>query len=68
VKVNPIATWSDAQVQDYIATHEVAVNPLTQQGYLSIGCMPCTSPVADGEHPRAGRWRDQDKTECGLHI
>jgi len=68
VKVNPIATWSDAQVQDYIATHDVAVNPLTQQGYLSIGCMPCTSPVADGEHPRAGRWRDQDKTECGLHI
>jgi phosphoadenosine phosphosulfate reductase len=68
VKVNPIATWSDLDVQGYIADHDVPVNPLTQQGYPSIGCMPCTSKVADGEDPRAGRWRGQDKTECGLHL
>lgn len=68
VKVNPLATWSDLDVQGYIADHDVAVNPLTRQGYPSIGCMPCTSQVADGEDARAGRWRGQDKTECGLHA
>ena len=68
VKVNPIATWSDLDVQGYIADHDVPVNPLTLQGYPSIGCMPCTSPVADGEDARAGRWRGQNKTECGLHV
>ncbi|CAN5555940.1 phosphoadenylyl-sulfate reductase [soil metagenome] len=67
VKINPIATWTDAQVQGYIAENDVPVNPLTRQGYPSIGCMPCTSPVGDGEDVRAGRWRGQDKTECGLH-
>ncbi|MCB0971060.1 MAG: phosphoadenylyl-sulfate reductase [Acidimicrobiales bacterium] len=68
VKVNPIATWTDADVDAYIADHDIIVNPLTRQGYPSIGCMPCTSPVADGEDPRAGRWRGRDKTECGLHL
>jgi len=68
VKVNPIAAWSDLDVQGYIADHDVPVNPLTQQGYPSIGCMPCTSKVAEGEDARAGRWRGQDKTECGLHL
>jgi phosphoadenosine phosphosulfate reductase len=68
VKVNPIAAWSDLDVQGYIADHDVPVNPLTQQGYPSIGCMPCTSKVEDGEDARAGRWRGQDKTECGLHL
>ncbi len=68
VKVNPIATWTDADVRGYIVENDVPVNPLTQQGYPSIGCMPCTSPVGDGEDVRAGRWRDQDKTECGLHA
>ena len=48
--------------------HGVIVNPLTLQGYPSIGCMPCTTPVADGEDARAGRWRGKDKTECGLHL
>ncbi len=67
VKVNPIATWTDADVAGYVADHEVPVNPLTEQGYPSIGCMPCTSPVADDEDPRAGRWRGSDKTECGIH-
>jgi phosphoadenosine phosphosulfate reductase len=68
VKINPIATWTDDDVTAYIAEHDVIVNPLTLQGYPSIGCMPCTTPVADGEDPRAGRWRGSDKTECGLHL
>ena len=67
VKLNPIATWTDDDVVGYIADHDVPVNPLTHQGYPSIGCMPCTQPVGDGEHPRAGRWAGLDKTECGLH-
>jgi phosphoadenosine phosphosulfate reductase len=68
VKVNPIATWTDEDVAWYIADHDVPVNPLTKQGYPSIGCMPCTKPVADGEDPRSGRWVGRDKTECGLHV
>lgn len=68
VKVNPLATWTDGDVAAYIADHDIIVNPLTLQGYPSIGCMPCTSPVAEGEDPRAGRWRGQDKSECGLHL
>jgi len=68
VKVNPIATWTDQDVADYIAEHDVPVNPLLDQGYPSIGCWPCTKPVADGEDPRSGRWAGQNKTECGLHL
>ena len=68
VKVNPIANWSDADVAGYIRDHDVPVNPLVEQGYLSIGCMPCTQPVNGDEHPRAGRWNGLDKTECGLHL
>ena len=68
VKINPIATWTDLDVQGYIADHDVPVNPLVHQGYLSIGCQPCTHPVADGEHPRSGRWTGSDKTECGIHV
>ena len=68
VKINPIATWTDDDVEAYIAEHDIIVNPLTRQGYPSIGCMPCTTPVAPGEDPRAGRWRNSGKTECGLHL
>ncbi|MCU1460158.1 MAG: Phosphoadenosine phosphosulfate reductase [Acidimicrobiales bacterium] len=67
VKVNPIATWSDLDVAGYIKDHDVPVNPLVDQGYPSIGCMPCTKPVAPGEDPRSGRWSGLEKTECGLH-
>jgi phosphoadenosine phosphosulfate reductase len=67
VKVNPIARWTDLDVDAYIRDHDVPVNPLLAQGYPSIGCMPCTKPVADGEDPRSGRWSGKDKTECGLH-
>ena len=68
VKVNPIATWSDEQVADYIAQERVPFNPLLDRGYPSIGCMPCTRPVEPGTDPRSGRWADTDKTECGLHT
>jgi phosphoadenosine phosphosulfate reductase len=67
VKVNPLATWSDGDVAGYIADHDVPVNTLLHQGYLSIGCQPCTRPVADGDDPRSGRWSGREKTECGLH-
>jgi phosphoadenosine phosphosulfate reductase len=67
VKVNPLAGWSHADAQSYIREHGVPYNPLLDQGYPSIGCMPCTSKVAAGDDPRSGRWAGRDKTECGLH-
>lgn len=68
LKVNPIAAWSMADVAAYMAAHHLPAHPLVAQGYPSIGCAPCTSQVAPGEDPRAGRWRGQDKTECGIHV
>jgi phosphoadenosine phosphosulfate reductase len=67
VKVAPIAAWSDADVEDYIAEHRILVNPLRTDGYPSIGCAPCTRAVAAGQDPRAGRWSGSAKTECGIH-
>ncbi len=68
VKLNPLASWTSADLDDYIAEHKVLLNPLRQLGYTSIGCEPCTRAVAPGEDPRAGRWAGTDKTECGLHT
>jgi phosphoadenosine phosphosulfate reductase len=68
VKVNPIATWTQADVDAYVEEHGVLVNPLVYDGYPSIGCAPCTRRVAPGEDPRAGRWAGSNKTECGLHV
>jgi phosphoadenosine phosphosulfate reductase len=68
VKVNPLATWSDAQVDAYIAEHDVPVNPLLFDGYPSIGCWPCTRRVEAGEDARSGRWAGSSKTECGLNT
>ncbi|MGH9182598.1 MAG: phosphoadenylyl-sulfate reductase [Acidimicrobiales bacterium] len=68
VKVNPIAAWTDDDVADYARRHRLPVHPLAGQGYVSIGCWPCTRAVADGEDPRAGRWAGTDRTECGLHL
>jgi phosphoadenosine phosphosulfate reductase len=68
VKVNPIANWTDQDIDGYIADHDVPVNPLRNQGYPSIGCRPCTLPVASGDDPLSGRWAGQNKTECGLHL
>ncbi len=67
VKVNPLATWTDDDVDGYLRDHELPVHPLVPQGYLSIGCAPTTRPVRPGEDARAGRWAGTDKTECGLH-
>jgi phosphoadenosine phosphosulfate reductase len=68
VKVNPIATWTDDDVALYIELHDVPVNPLVARGYPSVGCWPCTQPVAEGDDKRAGRWAGSTKTECGLHL
>ena len=68
VKLNPIAGWTQDDVDRYVQEHGVFLNPLRQSGYASIGCAPCTRPVAEGEDPRAGRWSGSDKVECGLHT
>jgi phosphoadenosine phosphosulfate reductase len=68
VKVNPIAAWSDEDMDAYIAEHNVLVNPLVDAGYTSIGCAPCTRKPLPGEDKRAGRWAGRVKTECGLHA
>ncbi|WP_007025123.1 phosphoadenylyl-sulfate reductase [Saccharomonospora iraqiensis] len=68
VKVNPLAAWTDEEFDDYIARHGILRNPLVAEGYLSIGCAPCTAKVAPGADPRSGRWAGSAKTECGLHA
>ena len=68
VKINPIAAWSDDDMQNYIDANDVLVNPLVFEGYPSIGCAPCTAKPAEGADPRSGRWAGQTKTECGLHA
>jgi phosphoadenosine phosphosulfate reductase len=67
VKVNPIAAWSDDEFRTYIAQHGILENPLVSEGYLSIGCAPCTAKPLPGTDPRSGRWAGLAKTECGLH-
>ncbi|MGH3904802.1 MAG: phosphoadenylyl-sulfate reductase [Pseudonocardiaceae bacterium] len=67
VKLAPLAAWSDAEIDDYIAEHDILTNPLLTAGYPSIGCAPCTRAVAAGDDPRAGRWSGSAKTECGIH-
>jgi phosphoadenosine phosphosulfate reductase len=68
VKVNPLAAWTQDDVDRYIADHDVLVNPLLYDGYPSIGCAPCTRRVAPGEDPRSGRWSGTGKVECGLTL
>jgi phosphoadenosine phosphosulfate reductase len=67
VKLNPLAAWTDAEVDAYTAAHDIIVNPLRDRGYPSVGCRPCTSPVVDGADPRSGRWAGSERTECGIH-
>ncbi len=67
VKINPIAAWTQRDVDNYIDYHNVLVNPLLQLGYTSVGCAPCTRRVEPGEDARAGRWSGRSKTECGIH-
>jgi phosphoadenosine phosphosulfate reductase len=67
-KVHPLADWDEKRVWAYIAVNEIPYNPLHDVGYRSIGCIPCTRPIAPDEEERAGRWADSDKLECGIHA
>jgi len=67
LKINPLGDWVKDDLEAYFDKHDLPRHPLEAQGYLSVGCAPCTSKVAPGEDPRAGRWRGWDKTECGIH-
>ncbi|BBX08741.1 phosphoadenylyl-sulfate reductase [Mycolicibacterium aichiense] len=68
VKINPLAAWSDEDMDAYIQANGVLVNPLVDEGYPSIGCAPCTAKPVEGADPRSGRWQGLAKTECGLHV
>lgn len=68
VKFNPLANWGKAELDDYAKRHDLPAHPLVAQGFPSIGCWPCTHPVEAGEDVRAGRWKGQDKSECGIHL
>jgi phosphoadenosine phosphosulfate reductase len=68
LKLNPLGDWDKAALEAYFEAHDLPRHPLEAQGYLSIGCEPCTSKVQPGEDPRAGRWRGWDKVECGIHT
>jgi phosphoadenosine phosphosulfate reductase len=68
LKINPLADWDKARLDAYFTEHKLPRHPLESQGYLSIGCAPCTTKVQPGEDPRAGRWRGWDKDECGIHT
>lgn len=68
LKVNPLAHWQQGDARTYIEENRLPRHPLVAQGYPSIGCMPCTSPVRPGEDERAGRWKGREKTECGIHF
>ena len=68
VKVNPLAAWSKDDVTRYRLRHDLPEHPLVADGFRSIGCMPCTERIAEGEDERSGRWRGANKTECGIHL
>ena len=67
IKVNPLIHWTQDDVAHYVEKHQLPPHPLVAQGYSSIGCWPCTHPVAGDDDVRAGRWRGAAKTECGIH-
>lgn len=67
-RINPLASWAQTDLEAYMLEHNLPAHPLVRDGYLSIGCMACTSKVNVGEDARAGRWRGQDKSECGIHT
>lgn len=68
VKINPLAAWTDEDMQAYIDANGILVNPLVYEGYPSIGCAPCTAKPVEGADPRSGRWAGTGKVECGLHA
>lgn len=67
LKINPLIDWDAARIAAYFEEHDLPRHPLIERGFASIGCSPCTRPVAEGEDPRAGRWAGWDKVECGIH-
>jgi len=68
VKFNPLAALGPAEIEGWMAAHALPRHPLARFGFASIGCMPCTSRVKEGEDARSGRWRGVAKTECGIHM
>ncbi len=68
IRVNPLANWSGDAIEAHFLAYELPRHPLTQGGYRSVGCWPCTQPSAEEENARAGRWRGLEKTECGIHM
>lgn len=68
LRINPLAGWTTADLAAHMRARGLRENPLVAYGYLSIGCFPCTSPVAPGEDARSGRWAGKAKTECGIHL
>jgi phosphoadenosine phosphosulfate reductase len=68
IKLNPLADWTAERLEAYRQAHDLPAHPLVSKGYASVGCAPCTRPVAAGEDPRAGRWSGLAKTECGIHM
>ncbi|MAM37548.1 MAG: phosphoadenylyl-sulfate reductase [Erythrobacter sp.] len=67
LKINPLIDWDADRIAAYFKEHDLPRHPLVERGFPSIGCSPCTRPVAEGEDPRAGRWAGWDKVECGIH-
>ena len=68
IKLNPLAFWAPTDLKAYFDRYNLPRHPLVEKGYPSIGCQPCTAKVPEGEDPRSGRWRNSEKTECGIHI
>ncbi len=68
IKINPLAHFTPPDVAEYITNNRLPRHPLVRKGYASIGCLPCTTRIAEGEEPRAGRWRGSKKDECGIHF
>ncbi len=68
IKINPLADWTPKMIAEFMDAYGLPRHPLVSRGFKSIGCAPCTTKVAEGEDPRAGRWRGQDKVECGIHF
>jgi len=68
IKINPLARWSKLRIEEEFARHGLPRHPLEADGFLSIGCLPCTGRVAPGADHRAGRWAGREKTECGIHL
>ena len=67
LRINPLADFMLDDLQAYLETHNLPKHPLVKDGYLSIGCMPCTDKVKEGNDYRSGRWSEHDKEECGMH-